>query len=175
MWSYSIKVATRTQPLRLVANEHPTRYGFSGSLLVLGVQDSLSVIIFLVTLCSFFLFKNFKNHPLFFYLLSMVVVLFFTTVSFMFPRFSFIFMVSCTLVLTFLSFPYELFHKQTSMQHILLNKILVVLEKTLILDYLSVVLIKFFCTEKFYKRLFFMFGISVVYILTSRLIFLQKI
>lgn len=112
-----------------------------------------------------------------FYFFSVSIVFFFSTVSFLYPRFNFAFMIFFTTIVTILTLPYEIFTGFSQKQQYYLNNLLLFLDKTLVLDFLSVVYVKFFCvpTRQFHKRLFIIFVISVSYIVSSRLIFIKTI
>lgn len=80
-----------------------------------------------------------------------------------------------TIIVTAFTVPYEIYDGFSQKQRYLLKKSLLFLDKSLVLDFLSVVYVKFFCipTAKFHQRLFIIFFVSVFYIISSRLLFIN--
>lgn len=173
-----------TQRFRLVAKNHFNVDGICKYGVMFPVMNSESFSDYGVIFFSCFLFGViffgviFKQvNQLLFYFFSISVVGIITTISFISPKFSFSFMLLFTTIITVLTLPYEIFRGFSVKQKRLLNSVLNILSKTLILDYLSVVYVKFFCVPSsiFHRRLFLMFLISVAYIITSRLFFIRTI
>lgn len=113
----------------------------------------------------------------YFYLYSFVLISFFSVLSILYPMFSFIFMVFVTCILTSLTLPYNISDNFSKIQNKYFIKLLTILNNALILDYLSVIFIKFFCvpTKIYYRRLLCIFCINLLYIFCSRSVFIKVV
>lgn len=130
---------------------------------VLGFIFSVVLIIYII-----------KHFNMFDYI-NIGVILVVTTCSFVYPKFNFIFMLLFSCFFTLLTFPNPFKKGFAIKQHHLLIQVLYFLHKTLLLDFLAVIYIRFFCVPSnvFLKRLFLIFMISVCYIMSSRLYFIH--
>lgn len=162
--------------LQLVANcLFRKSFSYSAPFFILPAENHNYLICLLFIIgASFISFKYIKKIN-FFNFFSINIIFIITTASFIYPKFNFIFMIIFTCILTILTLPIELFDGFFNKQKYLLIQVLQFLEKTLILDYLSVIFVKFFCVPSniFYKRLCGIFCISLCYIIGSRFNFIQ--
>jgi len=120
---------------------------------------------------------NISLGPALFYLFSFILISALTVLSITYPKFSFGFMVFVTCILTVFTIPINRFTGLVKKQQYFLEKFLILLEKTLILDYFSVIYVKFFCVPPslFWKRLFLIFCFNFAYILASRIAFINAV
>jgi hypothetical protein len=134
-------------------------------------------MVFLILGVIFWLFKVTYKSQHFFLFSSIVIIFIITTISIMSPKFSFAFMVVFTSILTLLTLPFEVYKGFNAKQKYFLDGLLHFLNKTLILDYLSVIFVKFFCVpfNVYHKRLLGIFCISLCYIISSRFVFIQTV
>ena len=145
---------------------------------------SISLVFLLIGLLVFFSFNYLKQsiqtltlNNLSFFVPSLAVILIISLLSLKYPTFSFIFMIIVSCIIAPLTFPYNISKNFKHIQGALLHKILLWLDKALILDYLSVIFVKFFATplEVYYRRLFLLFIVNFMYILVSRVFFVKTI
>lgn len=173
------------QPFRIVAyGKHFNKFKtiISAPLFLPNFNNDLVYIFFLVAfiIAVVVIFKNMLKITLgdfYFGVISLVIISSFSLLSFIYPKFSFVFMIFITCILTVFTIPYEIFTGFNLKQKYLFKKFLIFLDKTLILDYFSVIFVKFFCvpTKKFIKRLVIIFCLSLCYIICSRIVFIQVV
>lgn len=163
-----------------------TLYAFSGISFLVPQNDTfMSIFILLIGLIIFFffrasikkLFQSITLGSLSFFIPSLALVVIISLLSFIYPAFSFLLMITLTCIVAPLTFPYNISKNFKNIQGILLGKALRWLDKILVLDYLSVVFVKFFSTpsENYYRRLYIIFIVNFLYILSSRGFFVKTV
>jgi hypothetical protein len=131
----------------------------------------LFIIFFILFILLFFIYyKNIFAYP---FTISFIIILLLSVLSFKFPLFSFIFAITASCFIMFISLPYKFL---SVFQDDFLSKTLLFFYRNCILDFLAVIHIKFFSATNFilFLRFFIIFSISLFHIFFSRWYFFQR-
>lgn len=147
---------------------------FSSSIFILSSFDKNTWLPYLLIIIILLLIYFWKNSTSIINIsLSIVVLL--TTISFIFPLFSFIFTNLMLCIILLLLCPYKIYDSFFNNQKIIIRNFLIILHKLNILDFLATLYVLFFCVPAyiFKKRIFIMLLISIVYVITTRYCFIH--
>jgi hypothetical protein len=155
-------------------NSDRTIINYSFNFLFLGVETNLSFV--LITLSFFMVYYTYRKTTSII-AICLAVIIFFTIVSFLFPSFSFFFMLFISGIILIISFPYNIYERFLERRLVVVKDLLNLLERLEILDFLATIYIMFFCVSSriFKFRLAFIVIGSLVYLLTSRYYFIHKV
>lgn len=116
----------------------------------------------------------------YFVIVSLGILLFFTSIAFVSPRFSFVFMVTLGILLSFTTFPWNAYNSTkriVPLQESFLWHLLVFLNRTNILEFFCLLYIKYFCVldKIFYKRLYILIVASILAVLFAKWYLIQSV
>ena len=148
---------------------------FSSSIFILPSFDKDSWLPYLLIIIILLLVTYFWKKSTSIIIISLSIVVLLTTISLIFPLFSFIFTSLMLCVILLLLCPYKIYDSFFDNQKKIIRHFLIILHELNLLDFFATLYVLFFCvpTYIFKKRLLVMLIISILYVITTRYCFIH--